>query len=316
LRTCAKRIQGKLFLAQSAVHAPKPEWLKVRPPSGENYKRLRVLSRDLGLHTVCEEAHCPNIGECWGGGTATFMLLGDVCTRGCRFCAVKSGNPKLVVDEFEPLKIALALKEMNLTYVVLTSVDRDDLPDGGAAHFAKTITETRIKCPGMLIEVLTPDFAGDLDAVRSVVEARPDVFAHNIETVERLQVKARDKRASYLQSLRVLEHVKELDPSIYTKSSIMLGLGERDDEVAKSMSDLRSVGVDFLAIGQYLRPSEWHLAVDKYVHPSKFEEFRSAGEGMGFKYVAAGPLVRTSYRAGEFFIENMVRERKGLRPNN
>ncbi len=275
-----------------------------------------MLSRELGLHTVCEEAHCPNIGECWGGGTATFMLLGDVCTRGCRFCAVKSGNPKLVVDEFEPLKIALALKEMNLSYVVLTSVDRDDLLDGGAAHFARTIAETRKKCPEMLIEVLTPDFAGDLDAVRSVVEARPDVFAHNIETVERLQTKARDRRANYAQSLKVLEYVKEIDSSIYTKSSIMLGLGERDDEVMKSMSDLRSVNVDFLAIGQYLRPSEWHLAVEEYVHPSKFEDFRRVGESMGFKYLAAGPLVRTSYRAGEFFIENMVREKKALRPNN
>ena len=289
----------------------KPEWLKVRPPSGDNYKRLKVLSSELSLHTVCEEAHCPNIAECWGGGTATFMLLGDVCTRGCRFCAVKSGNPNKVVDEFEPLKIALALKQMNLSYVVLTSVDRDDLKDGGAAHFAQTILETKKHNPSMLIEVLTPDFRGDLGAVERIVRAHPDVFAHNIETVERLQAKARDLRASYVQSLNVLKSIKEMDPSIYTKSSIMLGLGERDDEVVQSMKDLRAVGVDILAIGQYLRPSSWHLKVEEYVHPSKFEEYRKIGESFGFKFVASGPLVRTSYRAGEFFMENLIRKERG-----
>ena len=243
-------------------------------PSGENYNRLKILSQDLGLHTVCEEAHCPNIGECWGGGTATFMLLGDTCTRGCRFCAVKSGNPNLVVDEFEPVKIAIALKQMGLSYVVLTSVDRDDLPDGGAAHFAQTIEETKRRNPEMLIEVLTPDFKGDLDAVKKIVEAHPDVFAHNIETVERLQRKARDIRASYTQSLSVLKAVKEFDQSIYTKSSLMLGLGETDEEVIEAMHDLRDIDVDVLAIGQYLRPSDWHLKVEQYVPPSKFEEFR------------------------------------------
>ena len=289
----------------------KPEWLKVRPPSGDNYKRLKVLSSELSLHTVCEEAHCPNIAECWGGGTATFMLLGDVCTRGCRFCAVKSGNPNKVVDEFEPLKIALALKQMNLSYVVLTSVDRDDLKDGGAAHFAQTILETKKHNPSMLIEVLTPDFRGDLGAVERIVRAHPDVFAHNIETVERLQAKARDLRASYVQSLNVLKSIKEMDPSIYTKSSIMLGLGERDEEVVQSIKDLRAAGVDILAIGQYLRPSSWHLKVEEYVHPSKFEEYRKIGESFGFKFVASGPLVRTSYRAGEFFMENLIRKERG-----
>lgn len=282
----------------------------MRPPAGESYKKIKGLSANLGLHTVCEEAHCPNIGECWGGGTATFMLLGDVCTRGCRFCAVKSGNPNQIVDEFEPLKIAAALKEMNLTYVVLTSVDRDDLPDGGAGHFAQTILETRKKCPDMLIEVLTPDFQGDLGAIGKIADAHPDVFAHNIETVERLQTKARDRRANYLQSLKVLKAVKEMDQSIYTKSSIMLGLGETDGEVMRAMSDLRSVGVDILAIGQYLRPSAWHLAVEEYVDPSKFEEFKLMGESAGFKFVAAGPLVRTSYRAGEYFLENLIRRKK------
>jgi len=294
---------------QKSTLSPKPDWLKVRMPSGENYKRLKALSNDLGLHTVCEEAHCPNIGECWGGGTATFMLLGDTCTRGCRFCAVKSGNPNLVVDELEPVKIAIALKEMKLSYVVLTSVDRDDLPDGGASHFAETITETKTRNPGLLIEVLTPDFRGDLNAVQTIVQAHPDVFAHNIETVERLQRKARDVRANYKQSLDVLKAVKDFDSSIYTKSSIMLGLGETDKEIRKSMRDLREINVDVLAIGQYLRPSSWHLEVESYVPPSKFDEYRDIGESMGFRYVASGPLVRTSYRAGEYFMENMIRKK-------
>lgn len=305
----AQTSPGRISLEQT-IHIVKPEWLKVRPPAGENYNRIKGLSKNLGLHTVCEEAHCPNIGECWGGGTATFMLLGDICTRGCRFCAVKSGNPAQAVDEFEPLKIATALQEMNLTYVVLTSVDRDDLPDGGSGHFAETIVETRKKCPEILIEVLTPDFQGDREAIRTVVNAHPDVFAHNIETIERLQGKARDRRANYSQSLDVLRTVKEMDDSIYTKSSIMLGLGERDDEVVQAMKDLRAVDVDLLAVGQYLRPSTWHLSVEEYVHPSKFEKFKAIGESMGFKFVASGPLVRTSYRAGEYFLENLIRKKK------
>ncbi len=207
-----EKLEGlSIFSMQKSPVQPKPDWLKVKMPSGENYKRLKVLSNNLGLHTVCEEAHCPNIGECWGGGTATFMLLGDTCTRGCRFCAVKSGNPNLIVDELEPVKIAVALKEMNLSYVVLTSVDRDDLPDGGAGHFAQTIIETKKKNPGLLIEVLTPDFRGDLNSVNTIVKAHPDVFAHNIETVPRLQRKARDIRASYKQSLDVLETIKKLE---------------------------------------------------------------------------------------------------------
>lgn len=295
---------------QKSSFSPKPDWLKTRAPSGENYKHLKVLSQELGLHTVCEEAHCPNIGECWGTGTATFMLLGDTCTRGCRFCAVKSGNPKMIVDEFEPQKIALALKRMNLSYVVLTSVDRDDLIDGGASHFAKTIIETKKQNPGMLIEVLTPDFRGDHKALEKIVEAHPDVFSHNIETVERLQAIARDRRASYGQSLGVLRAVKEIDSSIYTKSSLMLGLGEKDDEVVKSMKDLREIDVDLLSIGQYLRPSSWHLAVEEFVHPSKFELFKKTGESLGFKFVASSPLVRTSYKAGEFFMENLIRRER------
>ncbi|MDA4129871.1 MAG: lipoyl synthase [Thaumarchaeota archaeon] len=295
---------------QKSTLAPKPEWLKVKMPSGENYKRLKVLSRDLGLHTVCEEAHCPNIGECWGGGTATFMLLGDTCTRGCRFCAVKSGNPDKVVDEMEPVKIGIALKQMGLNYIVLTSVDRDDLPDGGADHFARTILETRVRNPDLLIEVLTPDFQGNAESIRKVVDARPDVFAHNVETVERLQSKVRDRRAHYRQSLKVLDLVKQMDPSIYTKSSIMLGLGETDSEIFGTMEDLRTIGVDVLAIGQYLRPSDWHLKVEEYIPPSKFKELKELGESLGFKYVASGPLVRTSYRAGEFFMDNLIRNKE------
>ena len=292
---------------QESTFTPKPNWLKTRAPSGVNYERLKVLSHDLGLNTVCEEAHCPNIGECWGSGTATFMLLGDTCTRGCRFCAVNSGNPKMIVDELEPLKIALALKEMNLSYVVLTSVDRDDLPDGGAAHFAETILETRKHNPKMLVEVLTPDFRGDSKSIEKIVSAHPDVFSHNIETVERLQKMARDQRAGYQQSLGVLKLVKEIDSSIYTKSSMMLGLGETEEEVIHSMNDLLAIGVDILSLGQYLRPSSWHLPVQEFVPPSKFETYKEIGERLGFKFVASGPLVRTSYRAGEFFMENLIR---------
>ena len=296
---------------QESTFTPKPNWLKTRAPSGVNYERLKVLSHDLGLNTVCEEAHCPNIGECWGSGTATFMQLGDTCTRGCRFCAVNSGNPKMIVDELEPLKIALALKEMNLSYVVLTSVDRDDLPDGGAAHFAETILETRKHNPKMLVEVLTPDFRGDSKSIEKIVSAHPDVFSHNIETVERLQKMARDQRAGYQQSLGVLKLVKEIDSSIYTKSSMMLGLGETEEEVIHSMNDLLAIGVDILSLGQYLRPSSWHLPVQEFVPPSKFETYKEIGERLGFKFVASGPLVRTSYRAGEFFMENLIRrERK------
>jgi lipoic acid synthetase len=286
---------------------PKPAWLKTKTPAGEAYGRIKSLSRELGLHTVCEEARCPNVAECWGGGTATFMLLGDTCTRGCRFCAVKSGNPGKIVDEFEPLKIAMALERMGLSYVVLTSVDRDDLDDGGASHIAKTIAETKKRNPNILIEVLTPDFRGDLDAVRTVVEARPNVFAHNLETVRRLQRRVRDHRASYDQSIGVLRAVKNLDPGIYTKSSLMLGLGETGDEIVQAMADLRENSVDFLTLGQYLRPTAWHLKVDEFISPKEFDELRRVGEEKGFKYVASGPLVRTSYRAGEYFLEKMLR---------
>ena len=288
----------------------KPDWLRVRPPAGESYAELKSLFRSLDLHTVCEEAHCPNVWECWGGGTATIMLLGDTCTRGCRFCAVTSGNPHGILDLDEPRKVAIALAEMDLTYVVLTSVDRDDLPDGGAAHFAKTIREIKVRRPDLLVEALIPDFQGDLEAVRAVVDAGVDVLDHNVETVERLQASVRDRRASYAQSLQVLRAAKGMRDGLFTKSSIMLGLGETREEILTAMRDLRGADVDILTLGQYLRPSTWHLAVQEYIPPEVFDTYRKAGEEMGFAYVAAGPLVRSSYRAGEFFLEKVIRDRR------
>jgi len=287
----------------------KPEWLRVRPPAGENYAHLKSLLRSLDLHTVCEEAHCPNVGECWGGGTATIMLLGDVCTRGCRFCAVRSGNPHGLVDPDEPRKVAVAIADLGLTYVVLTSVDRDDLPDGGAAHFASTIREIKQRNPEILVEALIPDFQGDMEAVRCVVDAGPDVLDHNLETVRRLQTAARDRRAGYDQSLAVLRAAKAMRPGIYTKSSIMLGLGETEGEVLEALRDLRAVDVNILTLGQYLRPSAWHLPVQEFVSPDRFDAYREIAERMGFLYVASGPLVRSSYRAGEFFLESVVGRR-------
>ena len=300
------------FLHALSVQS-KPDWLKVRAPGGDNYAHLKSLFRSLDLHTVCEEAHCPNVAECWGGGTATIMLMGDTCTRGCRFCAVTSGNPHGVLDVEEPQKVAMALAEMDLTYVVLTSVDRDDLPDGGAGHFAETVRAIKTRRPDMLVEALIPDFQGDVAAVRTVVESGVDVLDHNVETVERLQGTVRDSRANYAQSLLVLREAKRMRPSLFTKSSIMLGLGETRGEVVVTMRDLRANDVDILTLGQYLRPSGWHLRVEEYVPPETFDVLRADGEAMGFAYVAAGPLVRSSYRAGEFFLEKVIRE--GRQPN-
>ena len=291
----------------------KPDWLKVRPPSGEQYAHLKGVLRSLDLHTVCEEAHCPNVWECWGGGTATIMLMGDVCTRGCRFCAVASGRPR-ALDGDEPSKVASAIAELGLRYVVLTSVDRDDLPDGGALHFARTIQAIKSADPDVLVEALIPDFQGHLEDVRTVVAAKPDVLDHNLETVRRLQGGVRDRRANYEQSLQVLRFAKSSSSGLFTKSSLMLGLGETRDEVLEAMRDLRASGVDILTIGQYLRPSEWHLRVQEYVPPAEFEALQAAGEGLGFLYVASGPLVRSSYRAGEFFLENVIRERNAATP--
>lgn len=284
----------------------KPDWLVVRPPGGQSHEELKNLFRKMNLHTVCDEARCPNVHECWGGGTATLMLMGDVCSRACRFCMVTPGRPGGALDRLEPENVALALSQMGLRYVVLTSVDRDDLPDGGAAHFAETIRLVKERIPGLLVEVLIPDFQDDLDAIRTVAEARPDVIAHNIETTLSLTQKVRDPRANYWQSLSVLRNVKKMSPRVFTKSSIMVGLGETEEEVVLAMAHLRRAGVDFLTVGQYLRPSSRHLPVIEYVKPSQFERYRALGERLGFRYVASGPLVRSSYRAGEFFISSVI----------
>ncbi len=261
------------------------------------------------------------MAECWGGGTATIMLMGDICTRGCRFCNVKTGNPKGLLDSQEPFKVAEAVSKMGLEYVVLTSVDRDDLPDEGAGHFAKTIRYLKAKAPGLLVEVLTPDFKGKRACVNRILSAGPDVFAHNIETVERLSPRVRDRRAGYRQSLNVLQMAKKgfvdgkdglKSRKVYTKSSIMLGLGEKDAEVAQTLKDLRSVGCDVLTFGQYLRPQKRHLPVEEYVSPQKFNEWKDRALQEGFLYVASGPLVRSSYRAGEFFMKALLNKDKGL----
>lgn len=291
----------------------KPAWLKVQAPGGPNYTRLKGLVRSHRLHTVCEEAQCPNIGECWGGGTLTLMLMGELCTRGCRFCAVKAGRPTKPPDPEEPENVARTLAELGLEYVVLTSVNRDDLPDGGAGHIARTIRAVKRACPDLLVEVLIPDFQGDEAALATVHESGPDVIAHNIETVERLQVRVRDHRATWEQSIRVLRFLHEIDPARPTKTSIMLGLGETDEEVISAMRAVREVGVEFLTLGQYLRPSSWHLPVEEFVTPERFRELQERGLSMGFRYVASGPLVRSSYRAGEFYIQTVLRERGRLR---
>ena len=275
-------------------------------PAGEIYSRVRSIIRKYRLHTVCDEALCPNISECWGSGTATIMLLGDTCTRACKFCAVKTGNPRGYVDWDEPRRVAEAIKELNLDYVVLTSVTRDDLENGGASIYAETVRLVKEACPDIIVEVLIPDFNNDLNALKMVVESGVDVVAHNIETVERLTPKVRDPRAGYWKSLKTLKIIKDLSSKIYTKSSIMLGLGERDDEVVKAMRDLRSVGVDILTIGQYLQPTKHHLPVVEYVTPEKFRWFKEIGERLGFIYVASGPLVRSSYKAGEYFIKHVL----------
>ena len=294
-------------MATSPRFAPKPAWLKVRAPGGETYTGLKETFRALDLHTVCEEARCPNIGECWSEGTATIMLLGDTCTRGCRFCAVTTGNPRGAVDVREPEHVARALSKLPLQYVVMTMVDRDDLLDGGASHVAKTVTRLRELRPDMLVETLLGDFGGHMDPVDVTVDAKPHVWAHNIEVVRRLQRTIRDVRCSYEQSIAVLERVKARDPKQITKSSIMVGIGETDDEVLETMRDLRAAKVDIVTLGQYLRPTPKHAAVDRFVTPERFDAFAEEGRAMGFAFVAAGPLVRSSYKAAEVFARSLLR---------
>lgn len=287
--------------AVSQTVSRKPPWLKVRWPSGPNYLRLKKLVSEGSLHTVCEEALCPNIGECWGSGTATLMILGEVCTRACRFCAVKTGNPRGEVDFFEPFRVAEAVAQMGLEYVVITSVDRDDLPDGGAGVFAETVHQVKERNPDTIVEVLIPDFQGDIQALALVLEAGPHVLGQNIETVRRLTHVVRDKRAGYEQTLAVLRAAKEMAPQIYTKSAVLLGFGERPDEVTATLRDLRTARVDLLSLGQYLRPTNErkHYPLAEYVAPQRFEEYRRQAEAIGFLFVASGPLVRSSYRAWE-----------------
>ncbi len=295
-------------------NTPKPDWLKIKLPSGARYRWLKEKSKSLKLATVCEEAQCPNIGECWSGGTATFMVMGEVCTRGCRFCAVDTGNPNGWLDKDEPKNLAQTIKEAGWEYIVVTSVDRDDLPDGGANHFAECITESLTLNPDLMIEVLIPDFKGDETHLKAVVDAHPHVIAQNIETVERLTRTVRDQRAGYQQTMTCLARIKAINPDIFTKSSIMLGLGETDEEVYQCMKDLRTHGVDILTLGQYLRPSPKHIAVTSYVTPEKFQEWQEIAEKeLGFLYCASGPLVRSSYRAGEYFISNQIKKNKAER---
>jgi lipoic acid synthetase len=289
------------------LSAKKPPWLKVPFPGGERYSWIKKRAANLNLSTVCEEANCPNIGECWNGGTATFMLMGDTCTRGCRFCSVKSAKNPGALDPEEPKKLAETVNNLALKYVVLTTVDRDDLPDQGASHIARCIRSTQRACPEMLIEMLMPDFQGKTELVQQVINARPAVLAHNLETVRSLTDRVRDSRASYDQSLDVLRYLKQQCPDGYTKSSLMLGVGESRTETLQAMKDLRDVGVDFLTIGQYLQPSKKHLKVEKFMHPDEFNELALQGDKMGFEYVASGPLVRSSYKAAEFYIERKIR---------
>ena len=290
------------------INARKPGWLRVGVPGGERYGRVRDTLSGLNLHTVCAEAHCPNVAECWGGGTATVMLMGDTCTRGCRFCQVKTAARPPALDPDEPRHMAEAVQKLNLDYVVVTSVDRDDLADGGAAHFAEAILRLK-EIPGLLVEVLTPDFQGDVEAVRTVGRAAPDVFANNVETVRRLTPHVRDGRAGYDQTLSVLARMKQEFPGVVTKSSIMVGLGETSAEVEETMRDLRAAGVEVLTLGQYLRPSAWHLPVVEFVTPEAFAAHEVTGRNMGFRYVASGPLVRSSYRAGELFMKGVIETR-------
>ncbi len=295
---------------------PKPPWLKVPLPGGEGYGRLKGLARELKLHTVCEEARCPNIGECWKGehATMTLMVLGAECTRRCRFCAVKTVERAAPPDPDEPRHVGEAVATMNLAYVVITSVDRDDLEDGGSAHYADCIREIRERAPRTVVETLIPDYQGS--ELATLMSARPDVLAHNVEVVERLQRKIRDPRCSFERSLATLRGAKEHDASVFTKSSIMLGLGESHDEVVESMQRLRAAGVEFLTLGQYLRPTLKHAPVREYVTPERFDEYQRLGASMGFLYVASGPLVRSSYKAGEFFAARLVRERRAANQHN
>jgi lipoic acid synthetase len=285
----------------------KPSWLKVRAPGGDNYTRLKETLRGLDLYTVCEEARCPNVGECWSAGTATVMLLGHTCTRGCRFCAVTTGNPRGAFDPREPEHVARAISRLGLKYVVLTMVDRDDLLDGGASQVARTVNALRSEVPELLVETLVGDFGGRRRDIDVVLESAPDVFAHNIEVVRRLTPLIRDQRCDYERSLAVLERAKQTRPERLVKSSIMVGIGEQDTEVEETLRDLRACGTDIVTLGQYLRPTPKHAVVDRYVAPALFDHYAEFARGLGFAFVASGPLVRSSYHAAEGFVAARLR---------
>ena len=296
----------KLELPGRYLMMRKPDWLRVKIPGGDVHHSIKKNLRSKNLSTVCEEARCPNVGECWREGTATIMILGEICTRGCRFCSVKSGNPAGLIDPQEPSKCAETVISMALNYVVLTCVDRDDLPDGGSTHFGRVIRAIKEAKPDCKVEVLVSDYQGREIDVRNVIAENPDVFAHNLETVARLTPKVRDRRASYEQSLSVLRMAKKISPDLITKSSLMLGFGETREEVLEAMEDLKQAGVDVITFGQYLRPSVKQLEVVEYIHPDVFKDFAGKAEEMGFLYVASGPLVRSSYKAGELFLSKVL----------
>ena len=287
-------------------YGDKPKWLRAKMPSGAGFSAVKQTVKEHRLSTVCEESMCPNIGECWNNGTATIMVMGSVCTRACRFCAVDTGNPHGWLDPEEPQNAARAVKLMGLRYVVITSVDRDDLPDGGAGHYAECVREIKKMNPDTAVEALTPDFNGVRADVEKVVDSGLEVFAQNIETVRRLTHPVRDPRAGYEQTLDVLAHAKRHRRDVLTKTSLMLGLGEQDHEIMQAMHDLRDIGVDILTLGQYLRPTPYHLAVERYVTPDEFDAYRAEGLEKGFLEVVAGPLVRSSYRADQVLEKNNV----------
>ena len=292
--------------ATEIQYGDKPRWLRAQMLSGAGYSRVQKSIREHRLSTVCEESMCPNIGECWNNGTATIMVMGSVCTRACRFCAIDTGNPRGWLDHEEPLNTARAVKLMNLNYVVITSVDRDDLDDGGAGHYAACVREIKKMNPTTAVEALTPDFNGVMAHVDLVVDSGLEVFAQNVETVERLTHPVRDPRAGYQQTIDVLAHAKKHRPDVLTKTSLMLGLGERDHEIIQTMHDLHNAGVDIVTLGQYLRPTPNHLAIERYVSPDDFDAYRKEGLDIGFLEVVAGPLVRSSYRAERVLQKNNV----------
>ncbi|GAB1601631.1 lipoyl synthase, mitochondrial-like [Argonauta hians] len=288
-----------------------PEWLRTEIPIGKSYSEIKASLRHNKLHTVCEEAKCPNIGECWGGekgtATATIMILGDMCTRGCRFCSVKTSKAPPPPDPNEPENTAKIIASWLVDYIVITSVDRDDIEDGGASHFAETVRQVKAHKPDILVECLTSDFRGNLESVEKVARSGLNVYAHNVETVRELQWLVRDPRANYDQSMKVLEHAKLTDPKLITKTSLMLGFGETDAQILKTMEDLRKINVDCLTLGQYMQPTKRHIKVKEYIHPDKYKYWKEVGDRLGFAYTASGPLVRSSYKAGEFYLKNLVK---------